>query len=715
MNFPLQLNVVLSDQPGRVNVNTATLTINVIRNQFTPRFLDTPYRLDIVENTNTAQSIFRVTAVDDDAVNTFERVSYEVSGDSNAPAFFTVNSNTGVITLIQSLANNPDTVYNLRITAFDNGIPRRSNSTIVIINVDRNRNTPFFQPTTYSAQVADNSIIGSELVTLTVRDSDTVAPYSTVKCFLRTSTSSQFFFIDADTCKIYVSRNVATDVNSPQQYTLTVGAYDLGTPSRSAQDATVFISVVRNQFSPDFINDPYSVTIEQNRLIGSLVLRVSATDADTVSPFRDVTMRLIGDDKGLDYFNFDPASGNITVRNDLTQDTSTFYQLRLEARDGGTPARSASALVSVNVQRNLFNPEFIQLNYNITIDETQQLGSNILQITARDQDVRSPHNVITYTMSNQNALAAQYFTVNSGTGEISLRQSLLNDNTDTRRYTFQVSISDNGIPARSALNVANVEINVIRNTNPPFFINTPYDRAINYTTAQGALIFRATATDNDISPYNIITYDLIGDGDATIFFRIDATSGEVRLAQSIAQESTVIYRLTIRAQDNGSPRQADTETVFVTIQRNLNAPVFTQNAYQSTILETQAPGTSVLTVRANDLDIVSPNNVVRYFIAESNTRFDIDETTGVIYIRQNLYDEVAPSYTFNVRANDLGSPQLTSNTVPVTITVIRNNFAPVFINEIYSADITTGFFSGASIIPVTATDADPSVRNYLLL
>lgn len=70
---------------------------------------------------------------------------------------------------------------------------------------------------------------------------------------------------------------------------------------------------------------------------------------------------------------------------------------------------------------------------------------------------------------------------------------------------------------------------------------------------------------------------------------------------------------------------------------------------------------------------------------------------------------------FNVRANDLGSPQLTSNTVPVTITVIRNTVPPVFMQEPYSADITTGFFQGASIIQVTATDADQSVRNYMFL
>lgn len=65
-----------------------------------------------------------------------------------------------------------------------------------------------------------------------------------------------------------------------------------------------------------------------------------------------------------------------------------------------------------------------------------------------------------------------------------------------------------------------------------------------------------------------------------------------------------MFQLTIRAQDNGTPRLSDTETVFVTILRNMNAPVFSRNAYSATILETQAPGTSVLNVQATDADIV---------------------------------------------------------------------------------------------------------------
>lgn len=62
------------------------------------------------------------------------------------------------------------------------------------------------------------------------------------------------------------------------------------------------------------------------------------------------------------------------------------------------------------------------------------------------------------------------------------------------------------------------------------------------------------------------------------------------------------FQLTIRAQDNGSPRRSATETVFITVRRNLNNPEFSTTQYSTTILETTSPGTSILRVQASDRD-----------------------------------------------------------------------------------------------------------------
>lgn len=65
-----------------------------------------------------------------------------------------------------------------------------------------------------------------------------------------------------------------------------------------------------------------------------------------------------------------------------------WFQLRILAKDGGSPSRTAITVASITVQRNLNAPVFEILSYNETILETRQLGLPILQVKATDGDKR---------------------------------------------------------------------------------------------------------------------------------------------------------------------------------------------------------------------------------------------------------------------------------------------------------------------------------------
>lgn len=65
-----------------------------------------------------------------------------------------------------------------------------------------------------------------------------------------------------------------------------------------------------------------------------------------------------------------------------------FLQLILQAADSGSPSLSDTEILIVNVQRNLNDPVFRDLEYSITIDETQQVGSSILAVSATDSDTK---------------------------------------------------------------------------------------------------------------------------------------------------------------------------------------------------------------------------------------------------------------------------------------------------------------------------------------
>lgn len=74
---------------------------------------------------------------------------------------------------------------------------------------------------------------------------------------------------------------------------LIIGAYDLGTPSRSANiDATVTLSVVRNLQTPYFLQSNYVTTIQENQATGTSILQVSARDDDTTVSFLTSSQRI---------------------------------------------------------------------------------------------------------------------------------------------------------------------------------------------------------------------------------------------------------------------------------------------------------------------------------------------------------------------------------------------------------------------------------------
>lgn len=68
------------------------------------------------------------------------------------------------------------------------------------------------------------------------------------------------------------------------------------------------------------------------------------------------------------------------------------------------------------------------------------------------------------------------------------------------------------------------------------------------------------------------------------------------------------------------------------------------------------------------------------------------------------------SLQMRVTARDLGTPQLSSVPIEVTIFVVRNNNPPVFVNLPYTTQIEETSNIGRSVYRVTTTDADVQVR-----
>ncbi|KAL0182413.1 hypothetical protein M9458_021788, partial [Cirrhinus mrigala] len=170
------------------------------------------------------------------------------------------------------------------------------------------------------------------------------------------------------------------------------------------------------------------------------------------------------------------------------------------------------------------------------------------------------------------------------------------------------------------------------------------------------------------------------------------------------REQTTEYNITITAVDGGNPPLSSKEILNLKISDvNDHAPQFEQEAYNAFIAENNPPSTTILTVKAIDMDW-GPNAKVSYFLIDGDLNgaplasyISINSESGVIYAEKAFDYEQLKSFKMQVKAQDGGSPPL-SNTVTVNIVIQdQNDNAPQVLYP-----VQTGASVVAEIVPRAA-------------
>jgi protocadherin-15 len=150
----------------------------------------------------------------------------------------------------------------------------------------------------------------------------------------------------------------------------------------------------------------------------------------------------------------------------------------------------------------------------------------------------------------------------------------------------------------------------------------------------------------------------------TDLFRIDENSGAVYTIRGLDFEKESQHILTIGTLENMSNQEGSTTKVIVNVEdRNDIPPVFTIIPHPITLEDDVAIGTPVTTLVATDSDGTAPGNKVRYEIigrGKAAKYFQIDPDAGVLKVTNDLKKEIDTEYQVDVRAYDLGEPQLSS-------------------------------------------------------
>uniref|UniRef100_K1QE50 Protocadherin Fat 1 n=1 Tax=Magallana gigas TaxID=29159 RepID=K1QE50_MAGGI len=743
-----KLRLLAEDGGSPKKTATTTIDITVRRNLVPPQFNPKGYYATILENYPVGSEIVMVSATDSDPQPPNNQFKYSITGDTTAMTYFYINPDSGRISLKQSIKGTGVNKFRLQVTATDEGTQSLNGQAIVTVDVTIDDTLRFIQLQPYTASIDENDPVDRGFITVLT------TPQQNIKyTIVGFSDSPDYFKIDETTGVISVKTDLRSDLSKRTTYLIQVRAEKQYPNGLQSVENLVNVTVLRNINPPVFNSTQYQANINEKYGLGQSVVQVFAIDLDT----QDVLLYSIIDQAGeTEPFYMAPSTGIITLKQLLTGTTKTRYAFTVQVRDQSKPEKFGQSTVVINVRRNSQSPVFERTPYGAVINYNQAPGP-VYTTSARDPDLTG---TLTYEVIGYFS-APGYFTVNSN-GEVVLLFSLASDtaqsytlglaaydndypndkayanvtitvnrNPNAPDFTnpsysitinesyllaLQVRLRDNGIPARSSATTAPVTIFITRNNNGPIFGGT-FTTSINETTPTNTAVLTVTATDSDpnTSPYGQLKYRIIGDGDFTQFFNIDATTGSILVQRPLTSQDVALYQGRIVAEDGGSPPRSATATAIINILRNINSPVFNPKNYSVTIDETHQVGQNVITVTASDADRVAPNNQIVYTIINSKTAefyFYLDPKTGHIYLKQCTTGKEL-LFVFNVTATDRGFPALSDNAI-INVEIKgcpkckTNLHSPRFFAPIYFVNIREGNYSktNLNLIQISATDDD---------
>ncbi|XP_055318314.1 cadherin-99C isoform X2 [Sitodiplosis mosellana] len=464
---------------------------------------------------------------------------------------------------------------------------------------------------------------------------------------------------------------------SGEHYSITVQATDIGQLS-SQTIVEVYVTPGPNLRPPKFTKPVYEVQISEGAEINSSVVNVHAEDPENET----ISYTIVSGDDLRQFSMHD--NGIITVSRKLDREDLTRYQLIIRAEDTG--GLSSSATINIKVTDiNDKNPEFDdQMNpYVFVVDEGRENGF-VGFVHAHDADEGINAKVSYYLPEDVP------FKINASTGEIRTKVKL--DYETKSMYKFMITAKDGATEPRIGTTMVTVRVNDIPDEVPTFT-----DTLIEVKVPENIPNYHLT-TVKAVDPDSVkqITYAL-RDGRSDLF-KVDAKTGEVKTIRNLDYEADKKHELIIGTLENVGNQTGDFVRVVVMVEdRNDVTPVFTHILGPITLNDDQVIGSEVAEVKATDGDGSYPGNAVRYEIVgrgKALAYFQIDSESAVIKIKELLSKDDDTEYQIDVRAYDLGEPQLAAITSLTVFVRHMNNDDQAVNNTVYynkeSAPINLG-------------------------
>ncbi|XP_069340250.1 protocadherin-12 [Eulemur rufifrons] len=348
------------------------------------------------------------------------------------------------LVVVKELDREIHSSFDLVLTAYDNGNPPKSGTSLVKVNVlDSNDNSPVFAESSLALEIQEDAAPGTLLINLTATDPDQ-GPNGEVEFFLSKHVPPEVldtFSIDAKTGQVILRRSL--DYEKNPAYEVDVQARDLG-PNPIPAHCKVLIKVLDVNDNAPSIHITWA---SQPSLVSealpkdSFIALVMADDLDSGN--NGLVHCWLSQELG--HFRLKRTNGNtymLLTNATLDREQWPKYTLTLLAQDQGLQPLSAKKQLSIQISDANDNaPVFEKSRYEVSTRENNLPSLHLITLKAHDADL-GVNRKISYRI--QHSPVSHLVAIDPDTGEVTAQRSL--DYEEMADFEFRVIAEDRGQP-----------------------------------------------------------------------------------------------------------------------------------------------------------------------------------------------------------------------------------------------------------------------------
>ena len=524
----------------------------------------------------------------------------------------------------------------------------------LILNItitDTNDNSPFFTTTILpSLQVKENVTIGSVLLDVDASDSDIG---TNAELTFSLSSSSENLPLSINSVSGVIKLNDSLDHETKKQYTVTITVTDGETTPAMKSFSLIVLDV--NDNNPYFPQVTYYKSLYENATIGTQVVTVEATDADSA----EFTQLSYSFANGFDHahFSLHSQTGSITTAELLDWEYKSSYIFEVVANDGNGRISLVNANITVIVTDvNDEIPQFTNEPYIFYVQEDVETDAKVGEVSTTSKE-KGDHGSAVYSIINTEPVP---FSIHPETGDITVNGQLDREERDS--YELIIKVDDLAPPVNENTTKASIVVTDI-NDNSPVFQHDLVTIELSELQAVNSGFYTAIATDSDLYPFNVTVYLL---KDSQQQFQIDSSTGVLSLTSSLNYEIQRSVLVDITATDELKPDTfIDLMQLNITVLDDNNTNITFPNDFPLYyhVNENVVNGEILLNFTAQDSK-GNPQLHLNYYISHigggvsSDFGIDVESTSGyaLLTTANELDRETQSSYSLNITITDHNIP-----------------------------------------------------------